>query len=203
MKTNSKYYNLVLTSMFISIIVILAFTPIGFIQMGIIKATIIHIPVILGSIILGPKYGAILGLVFGFTSLITNTLNPSLLSFVFSPLIPIPGTSKGSYLALIICFLPRILVGIVPYYVYNFFKKIFKNNDWVSFGIAGVAGSMTNTFLVLNLMYFIFQNAYATAKNISVDTVYATVVTIMAVNGIPEALVAAVIIMAIGKVVKF
>lgn len=202
MKKNSIYYNFVLTAMFIAIIIILAFTPVGFIQMGLIKATIIHIPVILGSIILGPKYGAVLGLVFGFTSLVSNTINPAILSFAFSPVIPVPGTGQGSYLALIVCFLPRILVGIVPYYVYKLFKKIFKNKDWLSFGIAGVVGSMTNTFFVLNIMYFLFQNAYATAKNISVDAVYNAIITIMVVNGIPEALVAGVLIGAIGKTVK-
>ena len=72
--------------MFSAIIILLAVTPIGFINLAFIKATIVHIPVIIGSLLLGPKLGAVLGFVFGVTSLINNTLNPAISSFVFSPL---------------------------------------------------------------------------------------------------------------------
>ncbi|WP_231631513.1 ECF transporter S component [Halolactibacillus sp. JCM 19043] len=84
-----------LTAIFLSIILLFAFTPIGFIHLGVIKATLIHIPVIIGSIILGPKIGAFLGLAFGTTSVINNTLAPTLLSFAFSPAIPVLGTIGG------------------------------------------------------------------------------------------------------------
>lgn len=94
-KTN-KIQEFAVTSLFASIIFLMAFTPIGFIQLGVIKATIIHIPVIIGSIVLGPKIGALLGGIFGLTSLINNTVVPALLSFVFSPLIPVPGLGRGS-----------------------------------------------------------------------------------------------------------
>jgi uncharacterized membrane protein len=202
MENTSKNYKFVMTSMFAAIIFILAFTPIGFIQLGIIKTTIIHVPVILGSILLGPSVGAVLGGLFGVTSLVTNTMMPALLSFAFSPFIPVPGTGEGSWLALIVCFIPRILVGIVPYYVYKAFRIIFssKRLDWVSLSIAGIVGSLTNTILVLGLLYFFFQDAYATAKNISTDAVMAAIMTIVAVNGVPEAIVAAIIITALGKV---
>ncbi|MFA9377196.1 MAG: ECF transporter S component [Lachnotalea sp.] len=203
MENTQKLQKFVITSMFVAIIFILTFTPIGFIQLGLIKATIIHIPVIIGSILLGPRIGAILGSFFGFASLITNTMIPSLLSFAFSPLIPIPGTDHGSMLALIICFVPRILVGIVPYYVYKLLMKLFSNRksaEWIALAVAGVAGSMTNTLLVLNLIFFFFQDAFAVVKNISISTVYRAIMLIVAVNGIPEALVASVIITTLGKI---
>ncbi|WP_342668659.1 hypothetical protein [endosymbiont 'TC1' of Trimyema compressum] len=37
-----------ITSLFVAIILLMAFTPIGYLQLGLIKATIITIPVILG-----------------------------------------------------------------------------------------------------------------------------------------------------------
>ena len=70
---NEKTYELVLTALFTAIIVIMAFTPLGYIPLVVINATIIHIPVILGALFLGPKKGAFLGFVFGLTSLINNT----------------------------------------------------------------------------------------------------------------------------------
>ena len=57
-------------ALFGAIIVLLAFTPfLGYIPLGFTRATIIHIPVIIGSLLMGPKKGAVLGLVFGATAL--------------------------------------------------------------------------------------------------------------------------------------
>ena len=123
MNIQSKSTKLTLMGMFAAIIFVLAFTPIGYIQLPFIKATIIHIPVIIGAILLGPKCGGVLGFLFGVTSLINNTMTPAISSFVFSPLIPMPATDHGSPLALIVCFVPRILVGIFPWFVYKGLKK--------------------------------------------------------------------------------
>ena len=71
---NSKTNELVLTAMFVAIIVILAFTPLGIIPLLVISATTIHIPVIIGSIFLGPKKGAFLGATFGVCSAIKNSM---------------------------------------------------------------------------------------------------------------------------------
>ena len=77
-----------LTALFTAIIVIMAFTPLGYIPLVVINATIIHIPVILGALFLGPKKGAFLGFVFGLTSFINNTFKAATASaFVFSPVL--------------------------------------------------------------------------------------------------------------------
>ncbi|RDY30659.1 ECF transporter S component [Lachnotalea glycerini] len=189
-----KTKQLILISLFAAIIFILAFTPIGFIQLGIIKATIIHIPVIVGAILLGPKKGAFLGFLFGLTSLISNTFTPVILSFAFSPFIPIPGTDSGSLMALIICFIPRIMVGIVPFYVYRLLDKLFaRRKQLITYVLAGIAGSFTNTLLVMNGIYFMFKDSYAAARNIPIDTVYSAVLTIIFANGIPEAVIAGIV----------
>ena len=86
-RQTAKYRDFVLLALFAAIILLLAFTPIGYIQLPIIKATIVHVPVIPGAIVLGPKKGAILGVLFGLTSFISNTFMPTALSFAFSPAI--------------------------------------------------------------------------------------------------------------------
>ncbi|STY44746.1 Pantothenic acid ECF transporter S component PanT [Listeria grayi] len=199
----SKSKDITLLAVFTGIILLLAFTPLGFIPLGIIKATIIHIPVIIGSILLGPKRGAILGVVFGATSLISNTISPALLSFVFSPFIPIPGLTHGSLLALLICFLPRLLVGILPFYFYRFFARLFKSRKpSVSYLLAGIAGSLINTVLVMAGIYFFFGNAYAEVQNIPIKEVYGAIISIIAINGVPEAIVAGLITMVVLKIVN-
>lgn len=192
LNNKSKYGDFVLMALFAAIIVVLAFTPVGYIRIGLISATIIHVPVIIGSIILGPKRGAILGGIFGITSFIMNFMTPSVLSFVFCPFFPVPGTSRGNPLAIIICFVPRILVGVVPYYVYRLARKRAKNK-YFPLLIGGVAGSLTNTILVMGLIYLIFKNAYAAATGVSSSAVIAAILGVVFMNGLPEAIVAALI----------
>lgn len=195
MKEN-KTLGTVMTGLFMAIIIIMAFVPnLGYINLIIIKATLIHVPVIIGSIVLGPKKGAILGAVFGATSLINNTFNPSLLSFAFSPFYSIGGIG-GNGLSLLIAVVPRILAGIVPYFVFKGIQKLMKNRAGsriTALPFACVAGSFTNTLLVMNLIYFCFRDEFAAAKNIAVDAVYGTILGIIAANGIPEAIVAGVL----------
>jgi len=69
---NEKTYELVLTALFTAIIVLMAFTPLGYIPLVVINATIIHIPVILGALFLGPKKGAFLGFVLDSPALSTT-----------------------------------------------------------------------------------------------------------------------------------
>ena len=90
---------LVSVALMAAIIIVLANTPLGMIQLPVIKATTVHIPVILGAILLGPSAGAILGGVFGICSVVSNTMTPTLLSFAFSPFMSttgIPGAFKTS-----------------------------------------------------------------------------------------------------------
>ncbi len=130
---NEKTYELVLTALFTAIIVIMAFTPLGYIPLVVINATVIHIPVILGALFLGPKKGAFLGFVFGLTSFLNNTFKAATASaFVFSPVlaadvIGISGVFKSIY----ICFVPRILVGIIPYFVYILIRNLLKKEQKV------------------------------------------------------------------------
>lgn len=190
---NKKTYGLVITALFAAIIILMAFVPyLGYLNLVLIKATIIHVPVIIGSIILGPKKGALLGFIFGLTSLINNTFNPSLLSFAFSPFY-----NGGNALSLVICFIPRILVGVVPYFVFEGMNRLLKKLDGkslISLPVAAVAGSLTNTLLVMPMIYLFFRTQFAAAKGISTDAVLGVVNGIIAANGIPEAFVAAVIV---------
>ena len=200
MKTE-KTFNMVLTGLFMAIIIIMATVPnIGYINLILIKVTMVHVPVIIGSIVLGPKLGAVLGATFGITSLINNTFNPSLLSFAFSPFYQV-GNIGGNGRSVVIALLPRILVGVVPYFVYRLLMKVLpqiKVRGAVSLAVAGISGALTNTLLVMNLIYFCFREEFAAAKEIAVEAVYDVILGIIAANGIPEAVVGAVLTMLVG-----
>lgn len=190
-------------ALFSALIILLAFIPgIGYIPLGVTRATIIHVPVIIGSIVLGPKMGAVLGGVFGLTSLISNTLTPTVTSFVFTPFFEGAGLG-GNPLSLVICFVPRILVGVVPYFVYKGVIKLLnkiKGKETVSLITAGICGAMTNTILVMGMIYLFFGESYAKAKEISYDALLGVILGIIGVNGLLEAITAAVLTCVICKV---
>lgn len=188
-KRNTQTY--VLTAMFLAIMILLATTPLGYINLGFMNATTMHIPVIIGSIILGPKIGGFLGGVFGITSIIRNTVLPNPLSFAFTPFIPMYGTDQGSLMALIVSILPRIMIGVVPYFVFIGLNKLMKDKKQpVSLFIAGIMGSMTNTLLVMNLIYFLFQQPYSQYMGQGGSALYLAVLGVIFTSGVPEAIVA-------------
>lgn len=194
---------LVQAALFAALIMVLAFTPfLGYIPLGFTRATIIHIPVIIGALMLGPKKGAILGFIFGLTSLINNTINPTPTSFVFSPFYEL-GEISGGFASVIICFVPRILVGVVPYYVYLGIRSLIPKNNTgqtISLALAGFSGALTNTLLVMNLIFIFFKDAYASANDVAAGAVYTFILTIIGINGIPEAIVAAIITALVGRI---
>jgi uncharacterized membrane protein len=199
MNIENKTRNLVLAAVFAAIIVILAFTPLGYIPLGFMNATIIQVPVIIGAIILGPKYGGFLGMMFGLTSLWKNTYMPNPTSFVFSPFIKV-GEYGGNFGSLIICMVPRILVGIVSYYVFRAVLKALGNKSGkrtIALACAGVVGSLTNTLLVMNLIYFLFGKEYGQAAKGLSDGIYSVIIGIICINGIPEAIVAGILTVAV------
>ena len=189
--------SLAILAMFTAVIFLLTFTPLGLIDLPVIKATVLHVPVIIGSILLGPGKGAFLGGMFGLASLMKNTLVPNLSSFVFSPFIPVPGLDRGSPWALFVCFVPRILVGVSPWLVYALFRHLPGGRragvQTGAMALAGVVGAITNTALVMGLIGVVFTDAYAAAQGIPVETVAGFILGIVAANGIPEAVVAAVV----------
>ncbi|MDT2809869.1 ECF transporter S component [Enterococcus asini] len=199
---NKKTFDIVLTAFFLGIMILMSVVPfLGFIPIGPLNATILHVPVIIGSVILGPRLGAFLGTSFGVMSVINATTRPSALSFVFSPFIPIIGTSHGSWKALLVALVPRILVGIVPYYVYKFGQRFFKGKtNSISLFLAGIAGGLTNTLLVMNLIYFLFKDSYGQIIKKGADQVYGAILAVIATQGVPEAIVAGILTAAVASI---
>lgn len=180
-----------------AIIIVLANTPLGMIQLPIIKATTVHIPVIIGAVLFGPLAGAILGGVFGICSLVSNTMAPTLLSFAFSPFLA--SNLAGVLKALWISVGCRILIGVAAGWIWILFRKI-KLNTYVALAITGFAGSMVNTIMVMGSIYFLLAQQYAEAKEVAVTAVFGLIMGTVTASGIPEALAAAVLVAVIGKV---
>ena len=181
-----------------AIVIVLANTPLGMIQLPIVKATTVHIPVIIGAILLGPMAGAILGGVFGVCSLISNTMAPTLLSFAFSPFMSTTGII-GAIKAIWVSVGCRILIGLAAGWLWRLLKKI-KLNQIVALSVTGFVGSMVNTIAVMGSIYLLFAQQYAEAKDVAVTAVWGLIIGTVTASGIPEAIAAAVIVAVVTKV---
>ncbi|MDD3404296.1 MAG: ECF transporter S component [Hespellia sp.] len=199
MKTQKKDTRwMVSVALMAAIIIVLANTPLGMIQLPIIKATTVHIPVIVGAILFGPMAGAILGGIFGLCSMISNTMAPTLLSFAFSPFMSTTGFG-GVAKAIWISVGCRILIGVAAGWLWILLKK-WKVNTYMALPITGFIGSMVNTVTVMGSIYFLFAQQYATAKEVAVTAVWGLIMGTVTASGIPEAIAAAVLVTALGKV---
>ena len=180
-----------------AIVVVLANTPLRLIPLPITKATTVHIPVILGAILLGPTAGAILGGTFGICSMISNTMTPALTSFAFSPFLSTTGIS-GALKAIWVSVGCRILIGLISGWLWMLLKKI-KTKQMVWLAVTGFVGSMVNTVSVMGSIYFLFAEQYAQAKEVAISAVWGLIIGTITVSGIPEAIIAAILVAVIGK----
>lgn len=183
-----------------AIMMVMSVTPLGYIPLPFMKATIMHIPVIIGACLLGPRVGAGLGALFGFTSVVMATINPNITSFVFTPFYSFNEQFHGSIWSIVVAMLPRILIGVVSGYVFILVKKVIKN-DTVSLMLAGISGAMTNTIGVMGLIYIFFGEQYAIAGGKDPQLLLGIIIGIIATNGVMEAIIAAILTAAVCKAV--
>ncbi len=215
---------------------VLGMTPLGFIPVGPTRATIMHIPVIIGAIMEGPVVGAFVGLIFGIFSIFQAITNPTPVSVVFlNPLVSV---------------LPRILIGIVTYYVYDTLRKLGNKKTmvilyglWIAIilylvkGIYGniinsdsiyalsmniglliltiiafyitaikyknssldiilstIAGTITNTGLVLTMIYLFYGTMFVEKLGLDPNLASKIIFGIGVTNGIPEGIIAIIIV---------
>lgn len=176
---------------------VMGMTGIGFIQLPVIKATTMHIPVILGAVLLGPAAGGVLGGLFGLCSIWVNTTTPSLLSFAFSPFMTTEGLI-GAVKSIWIALGCRILFGVLAGWLWKLAKKIFRQ-DYIALPVTAAISAICHTLLVMGSIYVLLAQQYAAAKNVAVSAVFGLVMGTVTASGIPEAMIAAVLVTVIGK----
>ncbi|NBI77852.1 ECF transporter S component [Anaerotruncus colihominis] len=194
----SKAKALTLVGLLAAVEVVLTLTPLGFVPLGVTKATTIHIPVILGAVLLGPAAGAVLGGVFGVLSVLTNTFQPTVTSFVFTPFYALTPDFSGNGWSLVVAIVPRILIGVVSAYVFRVLARFSKSRSAALIG-AGIVGSLTNTILVMGGVYLFFGESYAAAKGIAFSALFDVIMGVIGINGVLEAIVAAILTLALGR----
>ena len=148
MNQKSKVFSLTLTAAFLAIIILMSFTPIGYLKFGLVEITLLVLPVALGAVTVGTGAGAFLGLAFGATSFIQcfgmSQFGAALLSI-------------NPVFAAIVCFVPRILLGFCAGLLFQALSKT-KLPAAVSSGITALCASLINTVCFVGLLIVLFGN---------------------------------------------
>ncbi len=180
---NAKTYKMVQMAILIAIMLIFAFTPVGYIKVGAIEITLMVIPVAVGAIVLGPACGAILGGIFGVTSFVQCFGMSAFGTFLFS---------LNPVMTFITCIVPRILCGWLAGLIFQALYKTGKK------GLATYVGSLStallNTLFFMGCIIAFFWNdagfvAQMTAWGITTKSVGVFLAAFVGVNGVVEAIV--------------
>ncbi|RME33521.1 MAG: ECF transporter S component [Thermoflexia bacterium] len=131
-------YDLAVAGVFGALAIVLAFTPLGLIPVPNPSeaATSLHLPAILAGILAGPLVGALVGLVLAVST--WYLYSAAFLTFA----------GGNPLVALAAAFLPRLLIGVVAFYVF----RLLRRRPTLAAAVAAVAGTLTNTFGVLGIL---------------------------------------------------
>ncbi len=142
---NSKFNTkkLVMLALLAAVLILMAFTPLGYLRVGPLSITFNTIPVAIGAIALGPVGGAVLGAVFGITSVMGGS----------SLVITLMGISFP--LTVILCMLPRILEGLLAGLIFAGLRKTGLAKP-AAYGITGFMTAFLNTLLFMSALVLLF-----------------------------------------------
>lgn len=139
LKSTFTVRRIVITGMLAAIAILLGVTGLGFIPVPtpIGAATILHIPAIIAGILEGPIAGLIVGGIFGVYSLLQAT-----------------GPADVPFRDPIVSILPRLLVGVTPYFAYRALRGMTKQ---IGYALAG-------GLLILAIILIVNLPAFAPEK---------------------------------------
>lgn len=191
--TNKKTAYYIVTTLFVAIVLLqmlipwLGIMPLGAFIIG-ASATIIQFTVALSGIILGPKYGAVVGFFWGGLSFINALTHPGTIgSLMFQN----PATA----------FIPRILVGLVIGWLFNYFLRQRPiATRTIGLGILGVLAALVNTVGVVILTTIGFTVMHTNFTGIPNHNILSWLIAIVSFNAIFEMIVGFISVMLIGNI---
>ncbi len=172
-----------------AIILLMQFTPLGYFRTGALSITFQSIPVVIGSIVIGPGAGAILGGVFGVTSFLQAFLGDPLGTTFFA---------INPWFYGIMCIVPRVLMGFGAGLIYKGVKRF--SDSILPYLAASFSGAALNTIFFMSAFYFLFSTTPEFIAIVGADFgIY--LVSFVLLNAVVEAVVCCIVGTAVAKLI--
>lgn len=190
MTTKSKTTQLTILGLMTGILLLMAYTPLGYLNIGPLAITFNVIPVAICAIVMGPAGGAVAGAVFGLTS--------------FLQCIGVGGTSAmgailfdiNPFLAFVQRFLPRILDGFLLGYIFQGVRRW--KNTYLACTVTGFAAAFLNTVFFMVALVLLYGNTEYVQGLIGGKNIIVFICTFVGINAVCEMLASTVITGAVG-----
>ena len=148
---SAKTVKMVQLAILAALILVMAFTPLGYLKVGVVSITFIMIPVGVGAILLGPAAGAFLGGIFGLTSFV-QCFGMDYFGTTLFGINPV--------FTFIMCMAPRILMGWFCGLVFKGMIKIDRTQHKIpSYAVTCLCSALINTVLFVGLLFLFFGNS--------------------------------------------
>ena len=172
------------------ILFLMAYTPLGYLNIGPLAVTFNVIPVAICAVVLGPTGGAVAGADFGLTS--------------FLQAMGIGGTSAlgaavfqiNPFLSAVQCFVPRILDGLLIGFIYRGMRK--KTNVYASCAVTGFFSAFLNTLFFMSALIVLFGNTEVVQNLMGGRNVIIGCCLMVGVNAICEMVSSTILTAAVG-----
>lgn len=186
---NLKTVKMVQVAILVAILLIMSFTPLGYLKTAGLQMSLLTIPIAIGAMVVGPIGGAILGGVFGLTSFYQcfglDVFGTTLLGI-------------NPIFTFIVCIPTRILVGYLAGVIFKAFIKMDKKNTLCYFA-GGLVTALLNTVLFVGtLLLFFWNTEFIQSLNTTGANVFVFFALFVGVQGLLEA----VLCCAVGGVVS-
>lgn len=145
--SHSRTSFMVKLGLMVAIIVVMAFSPLGYLRTPGLTITFLTVPVAVGAIILGPAAGAICGAAFGLTSVAMALTGGSAFSAALLQINP--------FGLLFTCLIPRILEGWICGLIFQAAKRVSKNGAYI---VASLSCPLLNTLFFMGSLVLFFYN---------------------------------------------
>lgn len=193
-KASLKTRQMVQLAILTAIMLIFAFTPIGYLKIGFVEITFMIIPVAIGAIVLGPSGGAILGAVFGITSLVQCFGMSAFGTFLFS---------VNPAATVFTCIVPRILCGYLSGLLFRVLSRVDRTKILGYFTASFSTAVLNTVFFMLSIILFFWKREafldQMSGWGITTASVWKFLVAFVGLNGVVEAVVGFILGGAISK----
>lgn len=190
MKNKQKIARVVIMGLLTAILVVMSFTPLGYLNIGPLSITLNIIPVAIAALTMGSAGGAAVGAVFGLTSFLqcVGIGLPSPFGVALFGINP--------FFTIITCLVPRILDGLLLGYINKFVSKLA--NGIVSSFVTGFSAAFLNTLFFMTALMLLFGRTDLIMEMRGEMNILAFMCAFVGVNAVFEMVVSTIITGAVG-----